>query len=63
LPSDSEPRRSRAFVDGGAKLIVSSDRGDELYDLATDGAEQRNLAPSRAARVGELKQHLIRLDF
>jgi arylsulfatase A-like enzyme len=62
LPSDSLRRRSRMIVDGNLKLIISSDVGRELFDLAADPDEKHNLAAARSDRAAALTAELARCE-
>ena len=63
MPTDGTKRSLRMIVDGGFKLIVSPDAGDELFDLTRDPDEQENLAASDGDRVRALKGELRRFRF
>jgi len=47
-----------AIVEGSSKLIERFDGDDELYDLATDPGESRNLATGRGDDVRRLRREL-----
>ncbi len=51
-------RRLRALVDGRSKLLWGSDGRVELYDLAADPLEERDLAASQPGEAGRLRQRL-----
>ncbi len=51
-------RRLRALVDGSTKLLWGSDERVELYDLASDPLEERDLAAAQPERAGRLRQRL-----
>jgi hypothetical protein len=51
-------RSLRSVRDGDAKLIEGSDGRVEVFDLATDPAELRNLAPTDAAARAALEARL-----
>jgi arylsulfatase A len=51
-------QRPLALREGSWKLIQGPGEKAELYDLASDPGESRDLAPEQAARVRELQQKL-----
>jgi arylsulfatase A-like enzyme len=51
-------RNSRAVRDGDWKLFVPKNGEPELYNLAADPAESRNLAVQQPERVVELRKKL-----
>lgn len=55
-------RVRRAFYDGSLKYIASSDGNDELYDLASDAAEQHNLLIERPELRARFAEQLQRFD-
>ena len=46
--------RNRAWIEGEEKLVVRDDSAPELYDLASDPEEARDLAREQPDRVGAL---------
>jgi arylsulfatase A-like enzyme len=65
LPATAWPHHATMMIDGKHKLIHRiSDRRWELYDLAADPGEKRNLAdaPASAALVAGLKEKLLAFE-
>ena len=65
LPATAWPHHATMMVDGGKKLIHRiSDRRWELYDLASDPGEKKNLAdaPAAAALLESLRAKLLAFE-
>jgi len=60
LPAESEDGEYRAWIEGDWKLVWNSLGHHELYDLATDPGEDRNLASAEPARLAGMKDRLGR---
>jgi arylsulfatase A-like enzyme len=61
----SQARRARpgqSLISDGWHLIRSDDGTTELYDMASDPREQRNLAPPATARVAQMTDQLRALS-
>ncbi len=59
LPGDRSP--NLAIRDGGWKLLVNVDgQGTELYDLATDRSESKNVAKDHPEEAARLKSALLK---
>ena len=62
LARSAGPRPLYALMDGRAKYLFNSRYGmEELYDLHSDPAEQRNLATSDPLRASVYRQRLFRM--
>jgi arylsulfatase A-like enzyme len=65
LPSTATPSHEVTMIEGGKKLTHKiSERRWELFDLADDPRQQKNLAdqPAHRNRLDELRAKLIRFE-
>ena len=61
LPEDSHNSQTRAIVRGNMKLIVYGKSRSELYDLAQDPGEMKDLAKAEPEKLAQMKAEFDRV--